>query len=117
MLLKTIATLTAQAVATVTANYATSAAIDAYCSPDLKDCKSDEDRQKKTEDFNKIKKVAKVGCNVIEAAAIGKVSMMVLNSNKSSTSSTDSESTSSDDASTAMNRGYLVGKNFLVHNI
>lgn len=113
MLAKTIVTLTAQAVATVTANYATSAAIDAYCSPDLKDCKSDEDRQKKINNFNKIKKVAKVGCNVIETAAIGKVSMMVLNSD----SKPESSETSSDDSNTVMNRGYLVGKNFLVHNI
>lgn len=124
--IKTVATLAVQGIATITANYATSTLIDMYVSPDLKDCKSEEEKEAKIKSFNTATKVAKISINVLEAAAIGKISHAVLtkdsktnskNNEESSNSSANSETSERADSNEFANRGYLVGKNYLVRSI
>lgn len=60
-----------EAILTAAANYATSTVIDMYAHPDLKDCKTDEERQQKIQKFQKTMNVVKPIVNVIEAGIIG----------------------------------------------
>lgn len=60
-----------ETMAVTAANYATNTAIDIYAHPDLKNCKTDEEKQAKIQKFEKTMKVLKPVACVLEAALIG----------------------------------------------
>lgn len=60
-----------ETMAVTAANYATNTAIDIYAHPDLKNCKTDEEKQAKIQKFEKTMKVLKPVACVLEAGLIG----------------------------------------------
>lgn len=62
--------ITGEVLLTTGVSYATNTVIDMYAHPDLKDCKTDEEKEKKIESFNKTMGVIKPLIGVVEGALI-----------------------------------------------
>lgn len=107
-----VAILTGETVAVAAANYATNTAIDFYAHPDLKDCKTEEEKAEKVEKFNKTMSVVKPIVNVIEAGLIGAGCGIAIEAIDKAVVVVDTDDV--DDAEEAAFRSNLIGCNYLI---
>lgn len=106
-----IAILTGETVAVAAANYASNVAIDFYAHPDLKNCKTEEEKAEKVEKFNKTMSVVKPVINVIEAGLIGAGCGIAIEAIDRAAVVTD---TDVDEAEEAAFKSNLIGCNYLI---
>jgi len=100
-----------ETLAVTAANYATNTCIDMYAHPDLKDCKTDEEKAEKIQKFEKTMNIIKPVACVLEAGLIGAGAGLAIEavdrSGKASAVKESSEEKSNESAA-------LIGCNYLI---
>lgn len=109
-----VAVTAAESMVVAAANYATNTAIDFYAHPDLKDCKTEEEKAAKIEKFNKTMSIVKPVICVVEAGLIGAASGIALEAiSKSKTVAAEtSEESSAEEQHQEV--AALIGCNYLI---
>lgn len=102
-----------ETLAVTAANYVTNTCIDMYAHPDLKDCKTDEEKAEKIQKFEKTMSIVKPVACVLEAGIIGAGAGLAVEAiDRSGKVSTSTES--SDESKTSNEAAALIGCNYYI---
>lgn len=96
------------------ANYATNTCIDMYAHPDLKDCKTDEEKQEKIVKFEKTMNIVKPVACVLEAGVIGAGAGFAIEAVDKSGKVAAATTNDSSEEKTSNESAALIGCNYLI---
>lgn len=105
-----VAIVTGETLAVAAANYVTNTCIDMYAHPDLKNCKTEEEKAEKIKKFEKTISIIKPVVNVIEAGLIGAgcgIAIECIDKKSAATKKNDQEEKAQESSA-------LIGTNYLI---